>query len=81
MATNKKNISFEEALQSLETAVENLESGNLTLDASLKEFEEAVRLVKICGDKLENAKQKVNILIKAEDGSVSDAPFTEENED
>lgn len=70
-----KNISFEEAMNSLEEAVRRLESGNLTLDASLEAFEEAVKLVKLCNGKLEAAEQRVKILIEGADGSITDAPF------
>ena len=71
----KKNVSFEEALVSLEDKVKKLESGNLTLDEALSSFEDAVKLVKICSKRIDEAEQKVKMLIEAEDGSVSDAPF------
>lgn len=60
---------------SLEDIVKKLECGELALDDSLKAFEEAVSYVKICNEKLEAAEQKVKILIKSSDGSVTDAPF------
>jgi exodeoxyribonuclease VII small subunit len=78
--SKNKNITFEEALTALENCVSKLELGDLTLDKSLDEFEEAVRLVKLCGEKLENAKQRVRILTEANDGSITDAPFVEEDE-
>lgn len=71
----KKNITFEEAITSLEDAVSRLEAGNLTLDESLKTFEDAVGLIKVCNKKLDEAEQKVKMLIEAADGSVSDVPF------
>ena len=71
----KNDIKFEEALEKLENSVKRLESGNMSLEDSLLEFEEAVKLVKICNEKLELAEQKVRILTEAGDGSVSDAPF------
>ena len=77
----KKNITFEEAMNKLETSVSRLESGALTLDESLAEFEEAVKLIKFCNDKLSEAEQKVKILIESQDGTVYDKPFDEnENE-
>lgn len=76
----KCNLSFEDAISALEECVSKLESGDLTLDESMIKFEEAVRLVKLCGEKLENAKQKVRILTEAEDGSITDLPFTEDDE-
>lgn len=78
---NKKDLSFEAALESLEVKISRLESGELSLDASLTEFEEAVKLVKICNEKIECAKQKVRILTEGADGAITDAPFSvNENE-
>ena len=74
-----KNLSFEDAILKLEGAVSRLESGTLTLDESLSEFEEAVKLVKLCSEKLESAKQRVRILTEGADGTVTDAPFDAEN--
>ena len=71
----KKNMKFEEALELLEDIVRKLENGTLSLDESLKRFEEAVELVKFCNAKLESAEQKVRILTEGADGVVSDAPF------
>jgi exodeoxyribonuclease VII small subunit len=76
----KKNISFEEALSTLEEIVRKLESSNLTLDESLDSFKAAVELFKICNDKLEGAKQEVKILVEGQDGTVSDAPFVKQDE-
>jgi exodeoxyribonuclease VII small subunit len=76
----KKNISFEEAISTLEEIVRKLESSNLTLDESLDSFKAAVELVKICNDKLEGAKQEVKILVEGQDGTVSDAPFVKQDE-
>ena len=71
----KKNIKFEEALALLEDTVKKLESGTLSLDQSLAAFSEAVELVKVCNEKLENAEQKVRLLIEGADGEITDAPF------
>ncbi len=71
----KKNITFEEAITSLEDAVSRLEAGNLTLDESLKAFEEAVGLIKVCNKKLDEAEQKVKMLVETADGSISDVSF------
>ena len=70
-----KNIKFEEAIEKLETIVSKLETGSASLDESLSLFEEGVALIKLCNEKLENAEQKVRILTESADGSVSDAPF------
>ena len=77
----KKELSFEEAVAELEAAVDRLEGGELSLDASLLEFEKAVGLVKICTEKLENAKAKVRILTEGKDGCITDKPFIQENDE
>ncbi len=71
----KKDIKFEEAIKSLDIAVTKLEGGELSLDESIKVFEEAITLIKICNEKLSNAEQKVRILIESQDDCVTDAPF------
>ena len=76
----KNNIKFEEALQKLEDTVRKLEGGSLSLDESLESFEEAIRLVKICNEKLESAEQKVRILTEGQDGIITDLPFAADNE-
>ena len=75
-----KDIKFEEAMQRLESEVKKLESGNMTLDQSIESFEEAVKLVKICNEKLESAERRVRILTESGDGSITDLPFDSEDE-
>ena len=75
------NMSFEEAMEKLENSVLNLESSSLSLDDSIGEFEEAVKLIKFCEDKLSSSKQKVRILTESNDGSITDAPFDGDNID
>ena len=71
----KNNATFEEAMRALDEAVSKLESGSLTLDESLATFEEAVKLIKVCYEKINSAEQKVKMLIQNADGSVTDVPF------
>lgn len=71
----KNNLTFEEAMRALDEAVSKLESGSLTLDESLATFEEAVKLIKVCNEKINSAEQKVKMLIQNADGSVTDVPF------
>lgn len=71
----KNNVTFEEAMCALDEAVSKLESGSLTLDESLATFEEAVKLIKVCNEKINSAEQKVKMLIQNADGSVTDVPF------
>lgn len=60
---------FESSLKKLEDAVKKLESGELSLDDSLKVFEEGVKHASICSSKLNEAQKKVELLLKRRDGS------------
>ena len=75
-----KEINFEEAIIKLENEVKKLEGGNMTLDESIRAFEEAVKLVRLCNEKLENAERKVRILTEGPDGTVTDLPFEQKDE-
>ena len=66
---------FEEALKQLEEIVRDLESGDLSLEDSLKNFERGMKLIKFCSEKIEEVEQKVNILIKESDGNYSTQQF------
>ncbi len=70
-----ENMKFEEAILSLEDIVRSLESGNLTLDESISEFERAIKLVKLCSEKLDTAEQRVKILVEGQNGEITDRPF------
>jgi exodeoxyribonuclease VII small subunit len=59
---------FESALEELESVVEQLESGDLSLEDSLAAFEKGVGLVKYCNQKLSEVEKKVELLIKDKDG-------------
>jgi exodeoxyribonuclease VII small subunit len=72
---------FEEAMERLEQIVETLESGDLALDESLKIFEEGMGLVNFCTKKLEEAEQKVTILIKESEGKWAQQPFATEDKE
>jgi len=71
---------FEEALQELETIVQRLEEGNLSLDESLALFEEAIKLSRLCSQRLDEAEKKVEILLKNENGSLFRQPFEPEED-
>ena len=64
MTQLEKNPSLEESLAELESLVERLESGDLTLEEALKEFERGVKLTRECQAALKDAEQKVEILLK-----------------
>jgi exodeoxyribonuclease VII small subunit len=80
MHTKRKSMAkpnFEDAMKRLEEIVRKLEGGELALDASLEAFEEGMKLVGFCSQKLEEAEQKVNILIK-ESGGYTLKPFVKD---
>ncbi len=77
----ENKMKFEEAIQLLENKIAALESGALGLDEAISVYEEAIGLIRICNDRLEAAEQKVRLLTEAADGTVSDAPFGDINED
>jgi exodeoxyribonuclease VII small subunit len=67
-ASAVKEPPFEEALQNLESIVEQMEGGELPLETMLTRFEEGVRLVKSCQSRLDEAELKINKLEKTADG-------------
>ncbi|ORU93803.1 MAG: exodeoxyribonuclease VII small subunit [Cycloclasticus sp. symbiont of Bathymodiolus heckerae] len=62
MAKSKK-LDLESSLQSLEDLVDRMENGGLTLEESLKEFEQGIKLIQTCQKSLTEAEQKVEILL------------------
>ena len=73
MSENKDN--FEKNLKELEEVVRTLESGNVTLDEMLTLFEKGVTLTKSCTKQLDKAEQKINILVKGENGEMIEKEF------
>ncbi|MDD2539538.1 MAG: exodeoxyribonuclease VII small subunit [Desulfuromonadaceae bacterium] len=71
MATDK----FETSLKKLEEIVKRLETGSLTLEDSLKAFEEGVKHAAFCSSKLDDAERRVEILLKQKDGTLKREPF------
>lgn len=68
-------LKFEEALARLEEIVGRLEKGDLSLEESLKLFEDGVGLSKACIKKLNEAEKKVEVLIKNREGGLEKKPF------
>ena len=77
MATEK----FETSLKKLEDIVRKLENGSLSLDDSLKFFEEGVKHASFCAKKLDEAERKVEILLKRKDAAFSREPFRPEGDE
>ncbi|MFB0518613.1 MAG: exodeoxyribonuclease VII small subunit [Acidobacteriota bacterium] len=72
---------FEKALEELEQVVTKLEKGNLSLEESLKLFEEGIKLSRFCNNKLEEAERKIEILQKNAEGKFIKKPFVEHKEE
>ncbi len=68
---------FEEALEELEKVVERLESGEISLEGSLTAFEEGVRLVKYCNQKLTEVEKKIELLVKDKEGKLQLKPLAD----
>ncbi|MCF6148898.1 MAG: exodeoxyribonuclease VII small subunit [Candidatus Kuenenia sp.] len=61
-------VKFEDALKGLEEIVEKLEKGELSLDETLSEYENGIKLYKKCISLLDDAEKKIQILVKDEKG-------------
>ncbi|SVE15618.1 uncharacterized protein METZ01_LOCUS468472 [marine metagenome] len=70
----KKSYPFEASMDKLEKLVEKMEDGDLTLEESLKIFEEGVKLTRECQQALADAEQKVKLLIE-ENGEITSTDF------
>jgi exodeoxyribonuclease VII small subunit len=66
---------YEDALNKLEKIVSQLEKGDISLEESLKLFEEGIRLSRLCNQKLDEAEKRVEILLKGADGTFKAQPF------
>lgn len=74
-------IKFEEALKKLEKIVADLEKGDLSLDEALKKYQEGLELSRVCSQKLDLAKKKVDVLTKNKKGEFELKPLDENNLD
>jgi exodeoxyribonuclease VII small subunit len=66
---------FEDAMKRLESIVQDLEDGDLSLESSLTAFEEGMKLLKFCSAKLEEAEKKVTLLVRESGGKTAQVPF------
>jgi len=73
-------MKFEEALKRLEEIVAKIEGGGLSLDGSLKAFEEGVRLSRFLNARLEEAEGRVEKLLRDRSGALVTEPFDPEAE-
>ncbi len=75
----KKSFPFEESLNKLESLVEQMEEGDLSLEDSLKTFEEGIKLTRECQKALQSAEQKVKLLVE-QNGALEEQPFDTDHE-
>ncbi len=78
MSDEKKEIAFEDAMKKLETLVAHLESGDLSLEAALKSYEEGVRMADLCSKRLQEAEKKVEVLLKTAGGKFKTEPYSDD---
>ncbi|AEB08568.1 exodeoxyribonuclease VII small subunit [Desulfobacca acetoxidans] len=72
--------SFEENLRALEDILQQLEHGDLPLEAALARFEAGMRLIRLCTEQLDAVDRKVEILLQDEAGNLITRPFLTPNE-
>ena len=73
--TEQESESFEGSMSRLEELVSDLERGDLSLDHSLKKYEEGIKLLRKCESFLKTAEQRVQILLQDDYGNVEQQPF------
>jgi len=66
----QNDIPFEKGFERLEKILELMNSGDVSLDDSLKLYEEADKLIRLCGAKLADAESKIETLIKSREGEL-----------
>jgi exodeoxyribonuclease VII small subunit len=74
------DLKFEECLSRLEQIVGALESGNLSLEESLKVFEEGIALARHCSRYLDEAERRIEVLVRDEAGGLTTRPLPWETE-
>jgi exodeoxyribonuclease VII small subunit len=70
-------IKFEEALKKLEKIVEDLEKGDISLDEALKKYQDGLELSRVCAQRLDSAKKKIDLLNKNKKGEFELKPLEE----
>ena len=77
MAKKKAPIDFESALKELESLVEKMEQGDIRLEDSLQHFERGIELTRHCQQALQEAEQKVQVLLE-KNGRAEIKPLSDE---
>lgn len=74
MSNEQETLSFEQAIEKLETIVAMLEGGDVPLEKAIELYQEGMRLSQLCGQKLEQVERKIEMLVEGENG-VMKKPF------
>ena len=78
--SSAKPKNFESSLEELERIVRELEQGELTLEKSLDQFEQGVKLSRECQERLNQAERRIEILMRDNQGRATVRPFDPESE-
>ena len=78
--SKKKGVDFEQSLSTLESLVDRMEQGDMTLEESLQAFEPGIALTRECQNRLAAAEQQVTKLIEQQ-GNISLEPFSDNEGD
>ena len=70
MTQDINNLTFEEAMEELETVVRQLETGKIKLDEAVAVYERGIKLKNFCEEKLKSAKSKIDKLVIGKDGTI-----------
>ncbi len=70
----QQTLGFEEAFARLEQILEKINSGSISLDESLKLYEEADKLINQCSKRLNDAERKIEVLVKSRNGEIQIGP-------
>lgn len=73
--SKKKSEQFEDSMKKLQSIVEKLERGDLPLEQAMESFTEGMQLVQLCHQKLEEAENKIQVLVKDHEGAWATAAF------
>lgn len=74
-----ENKKFEDLMLDLENIIKELETGEVDLEKSIEKYTEAMKIVKVCGEKLNKATESVNKILN-EDGTLDDFKIEDNNQ-
>ncbi|WP_070120721.1 exodeoxyribonuclease VII small subunit [Bacillus marinisedimentorum] len=80
MNDKKEELTFEQAMEQLESIVNKLEEGDVPLEKAIDYFQEGMKLSKVCNDKLQNVENQMDKIVK-EDGELHPFSYQEDAAD